>query len=151
MTTCTRRGDRRAALAARRLVRTALVTAAAAAIATFLAGIALPGVVRTAYAPGGGLPKSQIARVKDAVDVFRITFGSMPESLDDLRNPPDGSEPLLANDPIDPWGHPYVLKRLDGTDYDILSYGADGEPGGEGEKADLSYTEGVLRHPDAPK
>lgn len=44
-----------------------------------------------------------------------------------------------ADDLVDPWGNKYVLK-IPGDrrpDFDILSYGQDGKPGGEGEDADI--------------
>ena len=49
--------------------------------------------------------------------------------------------PYLKKDvPLDPWGHPYVYGQP-GThqnDFDLLSYGRDGKPGGTGEDADLT-------------
>ena len=41
--------------------------------------------------------------------------------------------------PLDPWGNAYVFK-LPGEhgDYDLLSLGKDGQPGGEGEAADIT-------------
>ena len=44
---------------------------------------------------------------------------------------------LLRSVPTDPWGRPYVY-RFDGKRGSVLSYGADGKPGGTGEDADLS-------------
>lgn len=42
-------------------------------------------------------------------------------------------------DLLDPWGREYVLivPGVINRDFDIVSYGADGEPGGEGEAADV--------------
>lgn len=42
-------------------------------------------------------------------------------------------------DIIDPWGNEYILEYpgRDGKDFSIISYGADGQPGGEGEAADI--------------
>ncbi len=42
--------------------------------------------------------------------------------------------------PSDPWGNPYVylIPGPRGESYEILSYGRDGQPGGEGEDADIS-------------
>jgi type II secretion system protein G len=38
----------------------------------------------------------------------------------------------------DPWGNPYEYKSPgEHGDYDIISYGADGAPGGEGEDKDI--------------
>jgi general secretion pathway protein G len=59
----------------------------------------------------------------------------------------EGFTPLLAGRvipsvPADPWGHPY-LYRFDGKRGSVLSYGADGKPGGTGEDADLG-SGGVL-------
>lgn len=42
--------------------------------------------------------------------------------------------------PLDPWGRAYLYRNL-GTqgDFELLSYGKDGQPGGEAENADVSY------------
>jgi general secretion pathway protein G len=42
--------------------------------------------------------------------------------------------------PLDPWGRAYVY-RFGNTngDFELLSYGKDGQPGGELENADVSY------------
>lgn len=42
--------------------------------------------------------------------------------------------------PLDPWGREYVylVPGSGGKPYEIVCYGADGEPGGEGEDVDLS-------------
>jgi len=38
--------------------------------------------------------------------------------------------------PLDAWGHPMIYK-VDGKDFQVLSYGRDGQPGGEGLDADF--------------
>jgi general secretion pathway protein G len=45
-----------------------------------------------------------------------------------------------TDDLLDPWGHNYVilLPGSNGRDFDIVSYGKDGTPGGEGEDADIT-------------
>jgi len=45
------------------------------------------------------------------------------------------------DDLIDPWDMPYVLDRpgLNGRDFDVVSLGADGVRGGEGENADIIH------------
>jgi general secretion pathway protein G len=44
--------------------------------------------------------------------------------------------------PLDPWGNAYVYKTPgDHGDYDMLSFGKDGAPGGSGEAADLGNWE----------
>ena len=42
--------------------------------------------------------------------------------------------------PLDPWGNPYVyiIPGTRGETYEVLSYGADGQPGGDGKASDIS-------------
>lgn len=56
---------------------------------------------------------------------------------------PEGNFEPSVNNPDqlnDPWGNQYVLvyPGQKNRDFDIVSYGADGEPGGEGENADIT-------------
>ena len=46
---------------------------------------------------------------------------------------------MLRNIPSDPWGHPYIYKipGENGLPYTIISCGADGKEGGEGNDADI--------------
>lgn len=89
--------------------------------------------------------KTQIALLGSALDQFRLDVGRYPtteEGLDSLRKNPhlehwDG--PYLPKDvPPDPWGNPYIY-RCPGEhgDYDLISLGADGHEGGDGENADI--------------
>ena len=44
-----------------------------------------------------------------------------------------------TDDLLDPWGNRYIIREgTNGRDFDIVSYGADGTPGGEGENADVT-------------
>ena len=73
--------------------------------------------------------------------------GEYPSSLEELRNSFEVEEPVEEHVPmVDPWGNPYVY-TCPGihSDYDLASYGKDGEPGGEGEDADItSWAEASL-------
>jgi len=91
--------------------------------------------------------KAQIEMLSTALDAFKLDTGRYPtteEGLEALvKAPPDiegWDGPYLKKEeiPKDPWGHPYVY-RCPGEhgDYDIISYGDDGQPGGEKEKADI--------------
>ncbi|MCP4350322.1 MAG: type II secretion system major pseudopilin GspG [Desulfobacterales bacterium] len=84
--------------------------------------------------------KIQITLLETAIEVYRLEVGKFPtqdQGLDALRVKPGGEEkwdgPYLKKKvPNDPWGNPYVYKFPgDHEDYDIISYGADGNPGGE--------------------
>ena len=89
--------------------------------------------------------KTQIEMFGTALDTFRLSVGrypTTPEGLQALRTNPgldlwDG--PYLRKEvPMDPWGRPYIY-NCPGQhgDYDPISYGADGQEGGEGENADI--------------
>ena len=96
------------------------------------------------------IAKTQIAQLEEALAQFRLDVGRYPtsdEGLEALVTPVEGLEgwngPYLEKGvPKDPWGHPYVY-RCPGEhgDYDLLSLGRDGEPGGSGEDADVTSWE----------
>ncbi|HEY2379840.1 MAG TPA: type II secretion system major pseudopilin GspG [Terriglobia bacterium] len=90
--------------------------------------------------------KEQISEFESTLDLFRLDVGRYPttaEGLDALRVKPSGLEnwdgPYLKKDvPPDPWGHAYIY-RCPGQhgDFDLFSYGADGQEGGDGDGADV--------------
>jgi general secretion pathway protein G len=91
--------------------------------------------------------REQIAQFESVLDLYRLDVGKYPstaDGLEALRTRPAGVEnwdgPYLRKDvPPDPWGHPYVY-RFPGQhgDFDLISYGADGQEGGEGENSDIN-------------
>ncbi|MBI3988662.1 MAG: type II secretion system major pseudopilin GspG [candidate division NC10 bacterium] len=91
--------------------------------------------------------QAQIELFGAALDHFRLDAGRYPateEGLNALMTRPPGVEnwagPYLKKDvPDDPWGHPYVYRSPgeESREYEIVSYGADGKPGGEGEDQDI--------------
>lgn len=91
--------------------------------------------------------KSQITEFESTLDLFRLDVGRYPtteEGLQALRVKPAVVEgwdgPYLQKDvPMDPWNHAYVY-RFPGQhgDYDLQSYGSDGQEGGEGNAADIA-------------
>jgi general secretion pathway protein G len=94
--------------------------------------------------------KAQIELLSTALDTFRLDVGRYPtsqEGLEALRTQPGGIErwdgPYLKKDvPLDPWGKAYVYKSPgEHGPFDILSYGADGVPGGDGDNHDLASWE----------
>jgi len=96
--------------------------------------------------------KAQIALFETAMDIYRLDVGKYPttdQGLEALRVKPDGVEkwdgPYLPKDvPMDPWGNRYVYESPgEHGDYDIISLGADGGPGGEGEDTDIVSWKGI--------
>lgn len=91
---------------------------------------------------------AQIDSLDKALAAFRLDVGRLPttaEGLAALRQAPAGLSrwegPYLDKAlPLDPWGRPYVY-RCPGeqAEYDLLSYGRDGAPGGTGEDADIAH------------
>ena len=90
--------------------------------------------------------KSQIALFETSLDTFRLDMGRYPtgeEGLQALREKPEDAEnwdgPYLAKEvPLDPWRTPYVyVCPGENGEYDIISLGADKNPGGEGEDMDI--------------
>lgn len=93
------------------------------------------------------LTKAQIESFHRALAAYRLDVGSFPsteEGLNALMVKPASAAkwngPYLSKAvPQDPWGKAYIY-RLPGTkgDYDLLSYGKDGQPGGTGDAADVT-------------
>jgi general secretion pathway protein G len=111
-----------------------------------LAGLVLPQFIRQEEKAKLKAAQAQIELLGTALDTFRLDVGRYPsteEGLQALRQKPgtvdrwDG--PYLKKDlPQDPWGKPYMYKSPgDHGPYDIVSYGADGTPGGEGDNRDI--------------
>lgn len=112
----------------------------------------LAGYVGPRYFSQIGKSEIKVARAQadalgKALDQFRLDTGHYPRMEDGLTalvvqpaSEPRWDGPYLSkNVPLDPWGNPYVF-RLPGEhgDYDLISYGKDGKPGGEGEAADIT-------------
>jgi general secretion pathway protein G len=93
------------------------------------------------------LARAQIESFHRALASYRLDIGQFPsteEGLGALVTEPSVSTkwagPYLSKSlPSDPWGRPYVY-RAPGTkgDYDLMSYGKDGQPGGSADAADVS-------------
>lgn len=90
--------------------------------------------------------KAQIALFETALDTYRLDVGKYPTTdmeLQALRVRPEDVEkwdgPYLPKEiPLDPWGHSYEYRSPgEHGEYDILSLGADGSPGGDGVDADI--------------
>lgn len=112
-----------------------------------LAGLVVPRLFRHATQARITTAGVQIAAFQTALAAYKLDTGNFPtteEGLQALRVAPSGvrnwNGPYLPKDiPLDPWGNPYVYKYPGdhGDEPDIISYGADGKPGGEGENADI--------------
>lgn len=90
--------------------------------------------------------KAQIDALGKSLDQYRLDTGHYPTTEQGLSalvtKPANESKwegPYLTKAvPADPWGKPYLYKNPgEHGDYDLLSYGKDGQAGGSGEAADI--------------
>ena len=107
-------------------------------VATIVARSVSGSVTKADYKAG----KLQVAKLGQDIDAYMLDNGSPPKELQDLLTKP-GDAPswngpyAKAGDLKDPWGHPfgYTMPGQHGQ-YDIVFYGRDGKPGGDGVDAD---------------
>jgi general secretion pathway protein G len=91
--------------------------------------------------------KQQIEGFSSALEMYKLDTTKYPtqeQGLEALVTEPQGvvnwKGPYLKKKfvPKDPWGNNYIyIYPGEHGDYDIISYGADGNPGGEGEDKDV--------------
>ena len=86
--------------------------------------------------------KTQIKLLDDALQQYKLDVGTYPSDLQGLMENIDQSEKwdgpyIKPRVPLDPWGgeYQYIFPGEHG-EFDIYSFGADGQEGGEGEYAD---------------
>lgn len=84
----------------------------------------------------------QIRRLEGVFKMYHRSMGRFP--LEEEGFQPLIDAKVLPSVPTDPWGHSYVYK-FNNEHTGVISYGADGVPGGEGENADI--TSGGLWRP----
>lgn len=77
--------------------------------------------------------RSDVATIAQAVESARLHNGRLPTAREGLSG-------LDVTSTLDPWGNPYQynVPGPGGHDYEVVSYGADGREGGEGEDADVA-------------
>ncbi|MDQ7780916.1 MAG: type II secretion system protein GspG, partial [Planctomycetota bacterium] len=77
--------------------------------------------------------RMQIETFQIVIEQYRLQNGAWPETIEALA--PD----MLSEIPLDPWGNQYVYE-FPGKEgeFDLTSFGADGQPGGDGAAADLT-------------
>lgn len=92
--------------------------------------------------------KGDISVLEQALEMYRLDMFDYPEEsagLNALATMPSGADEAryrkggyIKRLPNDPWGNPYVYTYPgENGVFDIVSYGADGEPGGEDQAADI--------------
>ncbi len=113
-----------------------------------LAALVVPNVLDRADDARVSAARTDVNNLVQALRLYRLDnqrYPSTEQGLQALVQRPT-AEPLAPNWrpyldrlPRDPWGRPYVYANPGerGGEIDVLSWGADGKPGGEGRSADV--------------
>jgi general secretion pathway protein G len=126
------------------------------AIISILAGIVTLNIVNRPGEARVAAARTQLVALKSAVNLYRTDNGTVPtmqQGLAALIAKPS-TPPIPPNYPIegyldtrllpvDPWKNDYIylVPGRRGEAFEIISYGSDGQPEGEGDAADLSSSE----------
>lgn len=108
-----------------------------------IAGLVIPNVIERGEDAKLKAAKAEVQRLSMAVDEYYLDNGNPPDELRHLLSKPSDSSnwngPYIRESNLsDPWKNEYVY-RYPGEhgSFDIMSYGADGSPGGEGPNSDI--------------
>lgn len=83
-----------------------------------------------------------IKNIEGALKLYYAKKGTYPDTSNGLKALVDTQN--LETLPMDPWNHEYIYMN-EGGKPTIISYGADGQPGGEGQDADISNQAGATK------
>ena len=123
-----------------------------------LAGLIIPRIMGRPEEARRMKAKVQIESIETALKLYKLDNGSYPTTEQGLealiQAPTVGQLPRAWREggylekgkvPVDPWGNEYVYLypgiNSGADDYDLSSYGADGQPGGEGKDEDVNSWE----------
>src|SRR5438552_8748404 len=116
-------------------------------IIALFAALVAPRMLRRSDAARVTAARAQINSFMTALGAYKLDTGTFPtteEGLQALRiKPAEANQwqgPYLPQDiPVDPWGRPYLYKYPGehGDEPDLISLGADGQPGGDGINGDV--------------
>jgi general secretion pathway protein G len=117
-------------------------------IIALFATLVAPGMFKQGDKAKAVAARVQINNFEQALTQYKLNTGLFPtteQGLEALRVKPQNLNqwdgPYLKKEiPLDPWGRPYVYRfpGEHGDEPDILSYGSDGQAGGEGMNADIA-------------
>lgn len=120
-------------------------------IIAIVAALIVPNVIGRPDEARVTVARTDIRTIASSLEMYRLDNRRYPSTAQGLEAlvarpvappaPPNwASGGYLAQVPVDPWGNPYVYRSPgEGAPYELISLGADGQPGGEGVDADLSH------------
>ena len=112
-----------------------------------LAGIVAPKYFNQLGKSEVKVARAQLEGLAKALDLYRLDTGHYPNAEQALNalvqrpnNEPRWGGPYLQKGiPLDPWGRAYQYRSPgEHGDYDLMSLGKDGQPGGDGDDADIT-------------
>ena len=118
-------------------------------IISMLAAFVVPRMLKKARGAKKDIAKAKMAIIESALGMFYNDCGRYPddsEGLDALLVAPKDFEEkwngpyLKKSDLLDPWRNPYIYVEegeINPGSFDLISYGADGKEGGEGDNEDI--------------
>jgi general secretion pathway protein G len=117
------------------------------AILGVLAALVVPNVLGRADDARMTAAKTDVSNLMQALKLYRLDNQNYPSAEQGLNalvvkptvgTVPPNWKPYIDKLPLDPWGRPYQYMNpgVKG-EVDVLSLGADGQPGGEGKNADI--------------
>jgi general secretion pathway protein G len=109
------------------------------AIIGILATVVVVNVVGQTIEAKKAKVKADFASIKTAIRMYKIDTGRYPRQIDELlqQDGRTGKGPWIEEMADDPWGNPYAYEYRSGNQYQLISYGGDGQPGGDEEDADI--------------
>ncbi|HZH44615.1 MAG TPA: type II secretion system major pseudopilin GspG [Lysobacter sp.] len=123
------------------LIEIIIVIVLIGAVLTFVGTRVLGGADRAKV----NLAKSQLQTLAGKVESFQMDTGRLPGSLEELVKQPANATGWLgpyakANELVDPWGRAIEYRAPgEAGPFDLVSLGADGQPGGSSVDADIRY------------
>ncbi|WP_370399925.1 type II secretion system major pseudopilin GspG [Sulfitobacter sp. JB4-11] len=122
---------------------------------SIVAALIVPNVIGRPDEARATVASTDMRSIANALQIYRLDNGSYPTSAQGLsalaerpvsppipRTWPDGG--YLSEVPVDPWGTPYVY-TASGSQFALMSLGADAAPGGDGANADIPLRDRVAQ------
>jgi general secretion pathway protein G len=110
-----------------------------------LATMVVPNVVKKLFAATRATAVADISTLASSLEDYAVeNMGRYPDSLEALVTPDANGHTFLQREtvPKDPWGIEYIYEPPgNGRKANVISYGKDSQPGGEGDDADITWEE----------
>jgi general secretion pathway protein G len=119
-------------------------------IISMLAGFVAPNIIKRLGKAKKDLARPRMAIIENALNRFELDCGRLPDESEGglealLVAPPElegkwSGQYLKRSQLLDPWGNPYVYiseGQYNPGSFDLVSLGADGQEGGEGDNEDI--------------